>query len=87
MHSKVAHRAKMRISYSFSISCVRSVAGFFFSRANLGPLVSLYVLQDSGVICCLFFNASASALLTSCSGSYAFIPAFLRGTHRLAMQQ
>ena len=48
---------------------MRSVAGFFFSSENLGPLLSLYVLQDSGVICCLFFNASASALLTSCNAA------------------
>ena len=66
----------MPITHSFSISCVRSVAGFFFSRANFAPLLSLYVFQDSGVICCLFFKASASALLTSCSGSNHFAPPF-----------
>lgn len=53
-------------SHRCSISALRSVAGFFFSSANFGPLASLYVFQASGITSFRFFSASASDLGTSC---------------------
>ena len=52
----------MHAAHRCSISAVSSVAAFFFSSANLGPLTRRYVFQASGAASLRFLRASASAL-------------------------
>lgn len=59
------HAVGVHATHFCSISAVRSVAAFFFSSANLGPLARRYVFQASGTASLRFLSASASALSTA----------------------